>query len=92
MEICKGEIKMHYYVVNMSNGLCGCDEDFIIKSESELTWDDFVEKYTYRYGVYDMDDYDEDEYLEDINDYSSYEEISKEKFDSLKNKYEEVKW
>ena len=92
MEICTGEIKMHYYVVNMSNGLCGCDEDFIIKSESELTWDDFVEKYTYRYGVYDMDDYDEDEYLADINDYSSDEEISKEKFDSLKNKYEEVKW
>ena len=84
---------MHYYVVNMSNGLCGCDEDFIIKSESELTWDDFVEKYTYRNGTCcDMDDYDEDEYLEDINDYSSYEEISKEKFDSLKNKYEEVKW
>ena len=86
---------MHYYVVNMSNGLCGCDEDFIIKNESELTWDDFVEHYTYRDGICgDMDDYDydEDEYLEDINNYSSYEEISKEKFDSLKNKYEEVKW
>ena len=83
---------MHYYVVNMSNGLCGCDQDFIIKNASKLTWDDFVEKYTYRYRVCDMDDYDEDEYLEDINDYSSYEEISKEKFDSLKNKYEEVKW
>lgn len=84
---------MHYYVVNMSNGFCGCDEDFIIKNESELTWDDFVEKYTYRYGgVWDMDDYDEDEYLEDINNYSSYEEISKEKFDSLKNEYEEVRW
>lgn len=83
---------MHYYVVNMSNGLCGCDEDFIIKNESELTWDDFVENYTYRDGVYDMDDYDEDEYLEDINTYSSYEEISKEKFDLLKNEYEEVRW
>lgn len=84
---------MHYYVVNMSNGLCGCDEDFIIKNESELTWDNFVDHYTYRDGVSgDMDDYDEDEYLENINDYSSYEEISKEKFDSLKNKYEEVRW
>ena len=31
MKVCKGGIKMHYYVVNMSNGLCGCDEDFIIK-------------------------------------------------------------
>ena len=84
---------MHYYVVNMSNGLCGCDEDFIIKNESELTWDDFVEHYTYRNGICcDMDDYDEDEYLEDINNYSSYEEISKEKFDLLKNEYEEVRW
>ena len=25
---------MHYYVVNMSNGLCGCDEDFIKKIEN----------------------------------------------------------
>lgn len=83
---------MHYYVANMSNGLCGCDEDFIIKNESELTWDDFIEKYTYRNGVCYMDDYDEDEYLEDINTYSSYEEISKEKFDLLKNEYEEVRW
>lgn len=82
---------MHYYVANMSNGLCGCDEDFIIKSESELTWDDFIEKYIYRNGVCCMDDYDEDEYLEDINTYSSYEEISKEKFDLLKNEYEEVR-
>lgn len=83
---------MHYYVANMSNGLCGCDEEFIIKSESELTWYDFVENYTYRDGTCYMDDYDEDEYLEDINTNSSYEEISKEKFDLLKNKYEEVRW
>ena len=81
---------MHYYVVNMSNGLCGCDEDFIIKNESELIWEKFEKKYTYRYGVYC--DMEEDEYLENINEYSSYEEISKEKFDLLKNEYEEVRW
>ena len=81
---------MRFYRVSMGNGWCGHDEEFVTKSEEELTFDDCLEIYTYAEGSAGLDPYDEDgdyedcdEYLEDIWDNSYWVEISEARFNEL---------
>lgn len=91
---------MHYFKVFASNGICGCDEEWLVETEKEDLdfYEDILCYYTYECGYAGME-YDEDdwaEYDEEDNDpyvgyenaiceNSSWEEISKEEFEMLRD-------
>ena len=88
---------MYYYKLFMGNGYCGCDETYLLKTETKLTDEDFKgyidDYYTYSDGFWGFDDdwelewdsYDDfwDGYIQTILDDSYYAEISKAEFDAL---------
>lgn len=87
---------MHYFKVTASNGLCGCDDEWLIETEEEdLDFDsDVLEMYAYESGYAGMendDDYwgseDEeyDNYYKAIAENSVWDEISEEEFIRLRD-------
>lgn len=88
---------MRYYKMFFSNGYCGCDEIYLLKTETELTNEDFKGYldcyYSYSDGFAGFDNdwesnydsYDDfwDDYIESILDNSHYNEVSKVYFDEL---------
>lgn len=76
---------MRYWKVEMGNGYCGCDEEFLTKTENEeLDFEDCLEMYSYTDGAAGLDPDDEDfeeyPYSECISDNTSCEEITEEEF------------
>lgn len=81
---------MRYWKVEMSNGYCGCDEEFVTATENnELTFEDCLDMYTYTDGAAGIDPSDEEfeeySYEECISDNTSWEEIEEEDYRSLIN-------
>lgn len=88
---------MYYYKLKMGNGYCGCDETYLLKTETELTPEDFAGYldgyYSYSDGFagfddnweLDWDSYDDffDNYIECILNNSWYTEVDKTEFDKL---------
>lgn len=80
---------MKYWKVEMSNGYCGCDDNFVTKTEddTELTFNDCMEMYVYADGAAGIDPDDEEfeeySYEETVSEYSSWEEISEEEYKNL---------
>lgn len=89
---------MKYYHIEMGNGYCGFDEEWLMTFEDNVTqeeiFNDAISVYTYEDGGAGLDPYDESEYedyndyLDDIADYSSIEEITEEEFNKLKEEIE----
>ena len=86
---------MYYYKLNMDNGYCGCDETYLLKTEIELTDEDFSAyidgyySYSDGFGGFDNDwesnweTYDDfwDDYIESILENSCYIEIDEAEFE-----------
>lgn len=91
---------MKYFKVNASNGLCGCDEEWITTTEKDDLnfWLDVLERYTYEGGYagieddddmwaeYDADEDPEEGYQNAILDNTTWEEITEEEFIYLRDK------
>ena len=91
---------MKYFRVHASNGLCGCNEEWITTTEEDDLdfYEDVLGQYSYESGYAGME-YDEDDWAENdeedndpvvgyenaISDYSSWEEITKEEFIYLRD-------
>jgi hypothetical protein len=89
---------MRYYKVEFGNGFCGCDEEFVYQQDISII-DNFLDfvmaYYTYAEGAAGIDigteeeveageaDLTDDEYIENILEYSFVEEITKEQYDEL---------
>ena len=95
---------MRYFVINASNGYCGCDDSWVAKTEDD-NWepsegDYILDNYVYAEGAagldpYDGEEYDSyDDYVEDIYDNTVWEEITEEEFNQLLNEegLEERQW
>ena len=86
---------MKYWRVVMGNGLCGCDEEFLLEQEEEPTFEDLLDLYSYTDGFAGLDPYGDEEdnkedlevYEEEIASYTDWEEITEEEFNDLHNKY-----
>lgn len=82
---------MRYWKVEMSNGYCSCDEEFVTKTRDneDLNFEDCLCMYCYSDGAAGLDPDDEEfeeySYLERISDNTFWEEITKEEFQSLIN-------
>lgn len=85
---------MMYYRVEMSNGYCGHDDEFLVVTEKEPTGEDLMELYAYSEGgaclspddeEFQTDDEDADGYFEAVMDNSSCEEIDEEEFIRLRD-------
>lgn len=88
---------MYYYRLEMSNGYCGCDETYLLKTETELTNEDFNAYLEFYYSYSDgfagfdndwessYDSYDDfwNSYIESIVDNSYYDAVNKVDFDKL---------
>lgn len=83
---------MKYYKVEMSNGYCGCDDNFVVTTndDTELSFEDCMEMYTYADGATcidpDDEEFEESSYEEHIVDNSVCEEISEEEYRKLVDK------
>ena len=88
---------MKRVLANMSNGYCGCDEQYIMSfsddASSEEIWDYLLEAYTYNDGIASNEIFEEEaeeegydsieEFWEaQIEECSTYEEISEEEYRS----------
>ena len=82
---------MRYWKVEMGNGFCGCDEQFLTttKKDEELDFEDCLEMYNYTDGAANIDPSDEEfeeySYVECISDNTTWEEIEEEEYQSLIN-------
>jgi hypothetical protein len=81
---------MRYWKVEMGNGYCGCDEEFLTTTEdNDLTFEDCLDMYVYTDGAAGIDPNDEEfeeySYVECISDNTSWEEIEEEEYQSLIN-------
>lgn len=80
---------MKYYKVEMGNGYCGCDDNFVttVDDDAELSLTDCIEMYTYADGAAGINPDDEEfaeyPYEENIADNSTWEEISEEEYRKL---------
>lgn len=80
---------MKYWKVEMNNGYCGCDDNFVTKTDddTELTFIDCMDMYVYADGAAGIDPDDEEfeecSYEETVSEYSSWEEISEEEYKNL---------
>ena len=80
---------MKYYKVEMSNGYCGCDDNFVTTTDddTELSLTDCMEMYVYADGAAGIDPDDEEfaeyPYEANIADNSTWEEISAEEYRKL---------
>lgn len=91
---------MKYFEVHASNGLCGCDEEWVTATEKDDLdfYEDVLQQYSYESGYAGME-YDEDEWAENdeedgdpavgyenaIGENSSWEEITEEEFARLRD-------
>ena len=85
---------MRYWKVESGNGLCGCDDEWLMEQNDEPSMGDIMECYTYATGYAGQENYisdydDEEEYWEDyetdIMENTSYEEITEEEFIELRD-------
>lgn len=81
---------MRYWKVTMGNGFCGCDDEFLTTTEnSDLTFEDCLEMYSYTDGAAglspDDEEFEDCPYEEHIADNSSWEEIEEEEYQYLVN-------
>ena len=81
---------MRYWKVEMGNGHCGCNEEFVTTTEdNDLTFEDCLDMYTYTDGAAGLNPDDEEfedySYEEYISDDTSWEEIEEEEYYSLIN-------
>ena len=80
---------MRYWKVEMGNGYCGCDEQFLTKTDddTELIFEDCLQMYSYTDGAAglnpDDEDFEECPYEEYISENSYWEEIDEEEFQDL---------
>lgn len=90
---------MRYWKVEFGNGYCGCDEEFVYQQEDIDIKENFLDfvmvYYTYAEGAASINvgteeeveageaEITDDEYVQDILDYSFVEEITKEEYDEL---------
>lgn len=79
---------MRYWKVEMGNGYCGCDEQFVTTTEdSVLTFEDCLDMYAYTDGAAglspDDEEFEEYSYEEYISENTSWEEIDEEEFQNL---------
>ena len=82
---------MKYIHVNAGNGYCGCDEEFLMKFEDDMSdndiWDEVLCNYSYIDGAAGLDPDDEEfeeySYEECIGDNTGYKEISEEEYKQL---------
>lgn len=80
---------MRYWKVEMGNGYCGCDEKFVTKTpyNEELDFEYCLSMYSYLDGAAGLDPDDEEfeeySYEECISDNTTWEEITKEEYQSL---------
>ena len=83
--------KIYYFKVFASNGVCGCDEEWLVETEEEdLDFTDILEQYSYESGYagaeYDEENDDPDVGYENaICENSSWEEITEEEFIRLRD-------
>lgn len=95
---------MRYFVINASNGYCGFEDKWVVKTEDD-SWEPseggyILDTYVYAEGgggldPYDGEEYDSyDDYVEDIYDNTVWEEITEEEFNQLLNEegLEERQW
>lgn len=81
---------MRYWKVEMGNGFCGCDEEFVTKTENnDLTFGDCLDMYCYADGAAginpDDEEFEDCSYEEYISDNTSWEEIDEEEYQYLVN-------
>lgn len=81
---------MRYWKVEMGNGYCGCDEEFVTKTkdDEELNFEDCLCMYSYSDGAagIDLEDEEFEEYTyADIAEDSTWEEITEEEYQFLIN-------
>ena len=81
---------MRYWKVEMGNGYCGCDEEFVTKTNDneELNFEDCLCMYSYSDGAagIDLEDEEFEEYTyADIAEDSTWEEITEEEYQFLIN-------
>lgn len=81
---------MRYWKVEMGNGFCGCNDEFVTTTEnSDLTFEDCLDRYCYTDGAAGLNPDDEEfedcPYEEYISDNSSWEEIEEEEYQYLVN-------
>ena len=79
---------MRYWKVEMGNGYCGCDEQFLTKTnDTELIFEDCLQMYSYTDGAAglnpDDEDFEEYPYEEYISDNTNWEEIDEQEFQDL---------
>lgn len=90
---------MRYWKVEFGNGYCGCDEEFVYQQDEISIEENFLDfamvYYTYAEGAAGIDvgseeevkageaEITDDEYMQNIIDYSYIEEITKEEYDEL---------
>lgn len=79
---------MRYWKVEMGNGYCGCDEQFLTKTNNaELTFNDCLQMYSYTDGAAGLspndEEFEEYSYEEYIGENSNWEEIDEEEFQDL---------
>ena len=80
---------MKYYKVEMGNGYCGCDDNFVVTTDddTELSLADCMEMYAYADGAAGINPDDEEfaeyPYEENVADNSTWEEISEEEYRKL---------
>ena len=85
-----------YWKVEMGNGFCGCDEQFLtITEKNGLSFFDCLDLYSYTDGAAGISPEDEEfedySYEDYIADDSHWEEITKEEFDKLSNEDWEIR-
>lgn len=81
---------MRFFHVSCGNGYCGCDEDWVMASETEPDVDEVIECYSYLDGaaglrVGDDEDCDitEEEYYDNICENICVEEITFQEFNDF---------
>ena len=80
---------MKYWKIEMGNGFCGCDEQFLTTTgdDTELTFDDCLQMYSYADGAAglnpDDEEFEEYSYEEYISENTNWEEIDEEEFQNL---------
>jgi hypothetical protein len=80
---------MKYYKVEMGNGYCGCDDNFVVTTDddTELSLADCMEMYVYADGAAgispDDEEFAEYPYEENVADNSTWEEITEEEYRKL---------
>lgn len=85
---------MGYYKIECSNGLCGCDDYYLLELGEDPTAADILETYVYTSGyagqendIEDGESYDDymERYEQDILEYSCWVEITEEEFIRLRD-------